>query len=438
MTKLFNAQLAASIAHGTASLDELRRADASEILAAKTANVAHFRTVVRESKKRDGRTRSYVFSDDSLDRMKDIIKVGGWELDNFKRNPVILWGHNSAAPPIGKASKVKVTRVNGRRSLVGDVTFFEKDVNPMSETIFRLVEEGALKTTSVGFRPIEARFGDEITEKEREKLGLGRWSVIYEKQELLEDSIVSIPANPNAVELGLKSMISKGFLTDSEANDFLKIHPQNRAAADARVAASVRSFVDMGRLLTDTAKAIEVELEGVEDKAVESIADESVEVEVEVVIDDAPVEIDKRLDVEAKLLKISEDWDIYNGNLEDELRELTAMAEKLMPVEEPVELLESETDPVVAHTDALTKLTLALSGLIGQMSENTASVRQFTDVVHDFVQRADPQAAAPVLPEEVDGAEGGEEGDLTAKDAAELSKAAATAESIVAGLRGRF
>ncbi len=54
----------------------------------------------------------FVASDETPDRVGDIIKVSGWNLTNYKKNPVVLWGHDQAnTPPIGKA--VNVRRGNG-------------------------------------------------------------------------------------------------------------------------------------------------------------------------------------------------------------------------------------------------------------------------------------------------------------------------------------
>ena len=49
----------------------------------------------------------FVMSDGSVDRMGDIIDLDGWRLDNFRKNPVALFGHN-ASFPIGKWHDVGV------------------------------------------------------------------------------------------------------------------------------------------------------------------------------------------------------------------------------------------------------------------------------------------------------------------------------------------
>ena len=57
---------------------------------------------------------TYLFtgSDETIDRDGEIIKVDGWQLANYKKNPVILWGHNHSIPAIGKAERVYKSKAN--------------------------------------------------------------------------------------------------------------------------------------------------------------------------------------------------------------------------------------------------------------------------------------------------------------------------------------
>ena len=47
-----------------------------------------------------------VASDSIVDRHGEIVSQEGWELKNFKKNPQLLWGHNSNELPIGKVKKI--------------------------------------------------------------------------------------------------------------------------------------------------------------------------------------------------------------------------------------------------------------------------------------------------------------------------------------------
>ncbi|HUO53330.1 MAG TPA: HK97 family phage prohead protease [Rhodoblastus sp.] len=134
------------------------------------------------------RTITFVFSDESVDRYGDVIFAKGWDLTNFSANPVALFGHDAGTVEnvIGRAKNV---RVEGAR-LVGDIEFMGAEVNPNAEAVYQMVKGGYLKTVSVGFQPTEWEFT-----KDKSRPG----GVDFKKQELLEISIVPIPANPKAL-----------------------------------------------------------------------------------------------------------------------------------------------------------------------------------------------------------------------------------------------
>ena len=125
------------------------------------------------------RQRRFVISTPDPDRDNDVVMITGWRLENYRRNPVVLWAHDYHALPIGRAIDV---RIEGR-ALVATVEFAE---HQQAVEVMRLVDGGFLRATSVGFRPL--RF--ELNE---------RGGVDYYEQELLEFSIVPVPANPEAL-----------------------------------------------------------------------------------------------------------------------------------------------------------------------------------------------------------------------------------------------
>jgi HK97 family phage major capsid protein/HK97 family phage prohead protease len=126
----------------------------------------------------------FVMSDESVDRMGDVIEQDGWRLDNFRRNPIALFGH-SAGFPIGTWSDVAVEggRLKGRLDLMPAVSDRLREIQAA-------VAAGVLRAVSVGFRPIEA-------EPLEDKSGGYRFT----QQELVECSLVSVPANPNALSI---------------------------------------------------------------------------------------------------------------------------------------------------------------------------------------------------------------------------------------------
>jgi HK97 family phage prohead protease len=126
---------------------------------------------------------SIVMSSATEDRMGDSIKQDGWKLDAYKANPVLLWGHDSFAPPVGRVTSMALEA--GALKAKG-VEFVPKDVSPFAWSVGEMVRLGFVKAVSVGFRPLKWSFND-------------AGGVNFEEQELLELSFVSIPANPQAL-----------------------------------------------------------------------------------------------------------------------------------------------------------------------------------------------------------------------------------------------
>jgi len=147
------------------------------------------------------RVIQWTCSDESVDRYGDIIKQSGWKLDSYKKNPVILTFHDYGKFPIGNSIKTFVEN----KELKMWILFADKEVSEDAEKAFQLAKAGFVKAGSVGFMPIQSR---KPTDEERAELVMGNpWSVIYEKQDLMEFSLCGVPANPNAVQDAIKKGI---------------------------------------------------------------------------------------------------------------------------------------------------------------------------------------------------------------------------------------
>lgn len=141
-----------------------------------------------------GPDMTFVLSDATVDRMGDTIEPGGWDLRWFRKNPIALFGHDSGFP-IGKWADV---RVEGGK-LLGRLTLAAEGTSARIDEIRRLVEQGVLRAVSVGFKPLEAEPKDKAQP----------WGAqTYKRQELLETSLVSVPANPAALALAKSLCIS--------------------------------------------------------------------------------------------------------------------------------------------------------------------------------------------------------------------------------------
>jgi HK97 family phage prohead protease len=162
-----------------------------------------------------------VGSTEDEDRDKDIVRVAGWDLKNFKNNPVLPWSHNYYEPPVGKAISIKKDKK--KKKLIFKAQFDADD--PKAVAIFNKYKNGYLSTFSVGFMGIDFEWRDEEN----------RWygGKEFTKQELLEISPVTVPANPNAnmdvrsitddLPPSLASQGFKSFMCKTDSGLFLPI-----------------------------------------------------------------------------------------------------------------------------------------------------------------------------------------------------------------------
>jgi HK97 family phage prohead protease len=138
----------------------------------------------------DAKTYSVLASTAAIDRQGDSIDQAGWDVSDYKKNPVVLWAHDYSLPPIAKGVNINP---NDTRGLVLDFQFAD---TVFAQEIKTLVDGGFLSASSVGFMPME-RNGNIIT-----------------KSVLLEVSLVPVPANQEALMLAVKGFTDKGIAAE--------------------------------------------------------------------------------------------------------------------------------------------------------------------------------------------------------------------------------
>jgi HK97 family phage major capsid protein/HK97 family phage prohead protease len=143
--------------------------------------------IVHKTIASNGEGLEFVLSDATVDRIGDIVEPTGWDLKSFKQNPIALFGHNSSFP-IGTWKDI---RIKGSQ-LVARLQLASRGTSARIDELISLVEQGILRAVSVGFMPIASEPIDK-----NDPFGGQR----YTKQELLETSLVSVPANPAAIAL---------------------------------------------------------------------------------------------------------------------------------------------------------------------------------------------------------------------------------------------
>lgn len=194
---------------GIATEADLQNQDSAEIVAVKsdqsemhTRFMSGILTIEKSVHDDDASKRpvfKHVASDETKDSVGDRILVKGWDLTRFKMNPQLLWVHDQRSLPLGTVTRVWKGTNAGEPALMTESRFHTAEENPQAPLVERLVAKGAIPGVSVGFVPLKMVFPE--SEKERDKLGLGPWGVLHEKSELLELSIVPVPANANALRV---------------------------------------------------------------------------------------------------------------------------------------------------------------------------------------------------------------------------------------------
>ena len=127
----------------------------------------------------------------------------GLMLDHYRTNPVVMFDHGlNTTLPIGTSEgpdgKLSVRLTKNRATARA---YFSQSL-PEAATIYALIDEGILRTASVQFLPKRAR---KLSIKQSQDLGDDEISLVdgigldYTESDLLEWSVVSIPADPGAV-----------------------------------------------------------------------------------------------------------------------------------------------------------------------------------------------------------------------------------------------
>lgn len=119
-----------------------------------------------------------VITTSSVDRHRESIVTSGISTENYMQNPVVLYGHDYEGLPIGKT--IKLTEMKNKIKARFQLAV---DIFPFAKTVFDMVTNGYINAVSIG--------------------GVVRqWSEDYttiEEMEMVEFSVVPVPANPEAL-----------------------------------------------------------------------------------------------------------------------------------------------------------------------------------------------------------------------------------------------
>lgn len=216
-----------------------------------------FKDVVEATKAADDSgTFEVVISTADIDRSGESVSQDGWNLEMYKMNPIVLWGHDYYSLPIGVCDSIEL--VEGK--LVAKGRFAPADANPFAQQVRRLYDAKIVRATSVGFIVSEME-GNNIT-----------------KAELLEFSFVPVPANPYALSLRqiselqldttMLSMKGISIKTEEEVTETATETETTETAENATETTEENATEESTTETTETAeKTIYVEKKGAEELA---------------------------------------------------------------------------------------------------------------------------------------------------------------------------
>ena len=138
----------------------------------------------------ENRQAEFVISSEAVDSYGTVFKMDGWDLNRYIKNPIVCYQHRSFSNDPDDIIGLSEVFIEGDE-LIGRVNFEEEDINAKAEKIRKKVANGTLKMASVGARIKKATFGDEDKGEDPNVL-------YFRKAELIEWSIVTVGANPDA------------------------------------------------------------------------------------------------------------------------------------------------------------------------------------------------------------------------------------------------
>lgn len=172
-----------------------------------------------------------------------VVKAAGWQLDRYKKNPVVLWSHDRWSPRIAD-SIVEV--VDNRLRAVA--AFFPRELSPLSWEIGEIAASRGY-ACSVGFRILRASPApDDVVENipwalDIEAARLDEWSpcnIGADEDALTESRAAGL--STDAIASALSRALDEGFLAGLVRTEVERLY---RAAAPATTTVTLPSLADL-------------------------------------------------------------------------------------------------------------------------------------------------------------------------------------------------
>jgi phage head maturation protease len=151
-----------------------------------------------------------IVSTASIDRDNEVVLPSGMRSKNYAGNPTVMYNHQWDKLPIGNCLWIKPDK----DTIKAGYTVSDDGPGSMSNLVWNCLKDGRLNAHSISFQPYKS--SPPTPQEVRANPKLADCRMIHRDYDLLEFSVVNLPAQPEALVLA----ISKGY--SQEIISFLK------------------------------------------------------------------------------------------------------------------------------------------------------------------------------------------------------------------------
>lgn len=168
-----------------------------------------FKQKMAETKVEDTGEFEMIISTEHKDRSGEVVVQDGINIENYMRNPIVLWAHDYSSMPVAITDSIRKDVVNGVKCTIAKGRFAP---TAFGQELRKMYEQKFQNTSSIGFMGLEGKY-IEVED------------VYYiTKSELLEWSFVPVPCNSfaermKAAGINIEMLKEKGFTFDKKEGE---------------------------------------------------------------------------------------------------------------------------------------------------------------------------------------------------------------------------
>lgn len=144
------------------------------------------------------RVARFTITTEAVDSYETVFLADGWDFSRYNQNPVVFYQHGSHSSDPDMLIGTSRIFQDGKDT-IAEVTFEPAEDNALAEKVFRKVKNGTLRGASISADVKQGRMG-KVDRGENPEV------IYFERMELLEWSIVTIPSNPEALKRNTQSI----------------------------------------------------------------------------------------------------------------------------------------------------------------------------------------------------------------------------------------